>query len=211
MPMLTGFVAADTYARYRSGLRRRMLAYKNQRTVVLGPHMRLLFEDRLTVSYQTLETMHAERFDSAFDEEENLTRFAHLIPDSRSLCATLMIELTDAGQRRRLLGALNEAVHEICLEVDGLLPVRASLNADLPDQHRARPSAVHFLRFDLPRPARAALLDEAGACLSCRHCGFDWEHSMAPALLARLRADLGPGAWVDGLATGMGMPFIGAT
>ena len=211
MPLLTGFVPADTYARYRSGLRRRMLAYKGQRTLMLGPHLRLLFEDRLTVSYQTLETMHAERFDPAFDEEENLTRFAHLIPDNRSLCATLMIELTDSRQRRRLLCALNEAVHEVCLEVGGLPPVRANVNADLPDQHRARPSAVHFLRFVLPRPARAALLNEAGACLTCRHACCNWQQPMAPALLARLRADLGPGAWVDGLATGMGMPFIGAT
>ena len=188
-----------------------MQAYKGQRTVMLGPHMRVLFEDRLTVSYQTLETMHAERFDPALDAEENLTRFAHLLPDSRSLCATLMIELPDAVQRRRSLPALNEAVHEICLEVADLPPVRACVNVDLPDQHRTRPSAVHFLRFDLPRPTRAAFLDEAGACLSCRHVDCAWRHPMAPALMARLRADLGTGARVDGLATGMGMPFIGAT
>lgn len=205
MPLLNGPVAAGAYARHRREICQRMRAYKGLRTLSLGPHMRLLFEDRLTVSHLTLETMHVERFDPAFDAEANLTRFAHLLPDGDSLCATLMIQMEDDALRRQWLPALNEAVHEVFLELQGQPSVRARVNEDLDDQHLARPSAVHFLRFHLPRPARAALLDGAAVRLCCRHAACDCRQALAPALLARLRADLRPGAWVEGLSTHRGL------
>lgn len=203
MPLLTGPVAAGTYARYRSGLRRHMQAYASQRTVPLGPHLQLLFEDRLTVSYQTLEAMFDRRLDPDFDAEENLTRYAHLLPSGHRLCATLRTSLPDA-QRSPWLPLANQAVHQVCLEVQGQAPVCGSIHMGLPEAQGARTDAVHGLRFDLPCQVRAALLDGAPACLSCRHAACEWRQALASTLVQRLRAELDPGAWAAGLAAAVG-------
>ena len=42
----------ETYARERGAFRARVIEHKKARTVHLGPHVTLLFEDELTVRYQ---------------------------------------------------------------------------------------------------------------------------------------------------------------
>jgi hypothetical protein len=42
----------ETYARERPAFRARVLAHKRPRNVAVGPHVTLMFEDRLTIQYQ---------------------------------------------------------------------------------------------------------------------------------------------------------------
>ena len=44
----------ETYARQRVEFRARVMAHKKNRQVQLGEHIRLLFEDRLTIQYQVV-------------------------------------------------------------------------------------------------------------------------------------------------------------
>ena len=73
----------------------------------------------------------------------------------------------------------------------GALPrIVASANDDLADRHRSRPSAVHFLRFELPATVRDALRSGQPAVLGCAHRAYAWQRPLPAALLQRLRADL---------------------
>jgi len=187
-PLLT---LAD-YERDRDGLRRRALAHKQRRCVELGPSMRLQFEDRLTLQHQLHEVLRAERVEDPAERLREWAAYAALWPDGRSWCATLSIELPDAGQRRRELPLLNDAVHHVHLELPGRRRVWADVNADLPDRHRGRPSGVHFVRFELPPVLRRQLRAGVAAVLGCDHPQYRWRRVLPARVGESLLADLAP-------------------
>ena len=51
----------EAYARARKDFRARVLAHKKPRTVHLGEHLTLLFEDELTIRYQIQEMLRIEK------------------------------------------------------------------------------------------------------------------------------------------------------
>src|SRR6516165_9277924 len=51
----------ESYARERNEFRARVLAHKRARTVHLGEHLTLLFEDELTIRYQVQEMLRIEK------------------------------------------------------------------------------------------------------------------------------------------------------
>ena len=51
----------EAYARERREFRERVLAHKKPRTVHLGEHVTLLFEDELTIRYQIQEMLRIEK------------------------------------------------------------------------------------------------------------------------------------------------------
>ena len=148
------------------------------------------FEDEQTVRYQIQEVLHAERVDDLDDAQHEIDTYAHLLPDGSSWKATLMIELPDAQERARELPHLNEAAHRLYIELPRHPRVFALANEDLPDRHLARPSAVHFLRFQFPAPLRIALLAGAGATLGCAHDQYAFRRLIPLATMERLRCDL---------------------
>jgi len=56
----------ETYARERQRFRAQVMAHKKDRTVSLGEHVTLLFEDELTIRYQVQEMLRVERI---FEEQ----------------------------------------------------------------------------------------------------------------------------------------------
>jgi len=51
----------ETYARERPQFRAKVIAHKKDRTVHLGEHVTLVFEDELTIRYQVQEMLRIER------------------------------------------------------------------------------------------------------------------------------------------------------
>jgi hypothetical protein len=178
----------QAYSLRRPALRPAMIRHRRERGLPFGPYMRVQFEDELTVRHQIQEVLYAERHEDAAHE---IATYAHLLPDGRQWKATLQIEIADAAVRARLLPPLNEAVHHLYVDVAGEPRVHAFANEDLPDGHRSRPSGVHFLRFALPAPARAALGRGAGATLGCTHESYPFRRTLPPPLQERLCGDLG--------------------
>src|SRR6478735_1695431 len=97
----------EIYARERSTFRARVLAHKQARSVHLGPHLTLLFEDRLTVQYQVQEMLRIERTFEAAGIEDELDAYNPLIPDGTNLKATLLIEYADPAERAQRLVELH--------------------------------------------------------------------------------------------------------
>lgn len=174
----------------RRAHRQQMIRHRRERCLTLGPCMRLQFEDERTVRYQIQEMLHVERPDTPAAVVEQISTYAHLMPDGSNWKATLQIELPDAEQRRLQLPELNQAVHRVFVDVPRHARVFAQANLDLPDGHLGRPSGVHFLQFQLPETLRSAVLAGATATLGCCHDHYAFRRVIPPATIERLRRDL---------------------
>src|SRR6266702_1928631 len=68
MPQITrdSLLPLEAYAKTRKSFREQVIAHKKARTVHLGEHVTLLFEDELTIRYQIQEML---RIEKTFEEE----------------------------------------------------------------------------------------------------------------------------------------------
>src|SRR6187401_3851484 len=108
MPRITrdSLMTLEAYARERAQFRSRVMAHKKDRTLHLGEHVTLIFEDELTIRYQVQEMLRVERI---FEEEgiqDELAAYNPLVPDGRNLKATMMIEYPDPDERSKRLADL---------------------------------------------------------------------------------------------------------
>ena len=96
----------ERYAKERPQFRARVMEHKKNRTLLLGEHVLLTFEDELTIRYQIQEMLRAERI---FEEEgiqDEVDAYAPLIPDGSNWKVTMMIQYPDIDERRRMLAQL---------------------------------------------------------------------------------------------------------
>jgi hypothetical protein len=154
----------EAYARQREGFRARAIAHKKPRTVHLGEHVTLLFEDELTMRYQIQEMLHWEKtFDEAGIQSE-LDAYNPLVPDGRNWKATMQIEYEEVEERKLALAKLKGVEDRVWVQVDGQARVYAIADEDLERENAQKTASVHFLRFELA-PAMIAGL-KAGASLT---------------------------------------------
>ena len=193
MPQIApdSLLTLEAYARQRRDFRIRVIEHKKRRTVHLGEHLRLIFEDELTVRYQVQEMLRIERI---FEEEGirgELAAYNPLIPDGGNLKATMMLEYPDPEERRSALAQLKGIEDRVWVRVEGCRPVFAIADEDLERENDAKTSAVHFLRFELDAEMRASLKHGAPLAIGVDHprCTHQIEALDGP-VRAALVADL---------------------
>ena len=152
----------ERYAAERNAFRSRVISHKKSRSIALGGHAMLLFEDRLTVQYQIQEMLRIERVFEAAGIQQELDAYNPLIPDGNNLKATLLLEFTDAAERARRLAGLVGIEDRVYAEVHGHGRVFAHADEDIGRSSGEHTSAVHFLRFEFPAAAIHALHEGAG-------------------------------------------------
>jgi hypothetical protein len=183
-------LSLEEYHRERARLRAEVLAHKRNRHVGIGPNVTLYFEDRLTMLYQVQEMLRAERIFETEAIAEELEAYNPLIPDGTNLKATMMLEYPDVAERRDALARLGGIEHRVYVEVDGQGRVFAIADEDLPRTEDDKTAAVHFLRFELEPPMRAALKGGTTLKLGVDHPEYRHE-VVAPATVgSALAADL---------------------
>ena len=184
-------MSLESYAKVRKDFRARVIAHKKNRTVALGEHVVLLFEDELTMRYQVQEMLHAERIFEQEGIQEELDAYNPLIPDGRNFKATMQIEYEDVNERRGALARLKGIEDRTWVRVEGCPPVYAIADEDLERETDEKTSAVHFLRFELTSEMVEALKYGMGLAI-----GVDHPHYAAsldpvpPEVRAALLADL---------------------
>jgi hypothetical protein len=151
VPRITreSLLTLEAYAKTRSDFRAEVIAHKKQRTVHLGAHLTLLFEDELTIRYQIQEILRVEK---TFEEDaiqEELDAYNPLVPDGRNWKATLLIEYEDAGERKAALSTLKGVEDRVWVQAGTLPRVYANADEDLERENDEKTSAVHFVRFEL--------------------------------------------------------------
>ncbi|MGZ5131678.1 MAG: DUF3501 family protein [Caldimonas sp.] len=183
-------LSLEAYAKIRASSRPAFIAHRRLRSVQLGEHLNLQFEDETTVLRQIQEMLHIEKI---FDEQGiqgEIDAYAALVPDGSNWKATLLIEYADPNERKRELGRLIGVEDRLFVEVEGHERSYAIADEDLDRENDEKTSAVHFLRFEFSKPARDALRAGAGARLGCDHTHYPAHVTIAPETLASLAGDL---------------------
>ena len=138
----------EEYATVRSSFREDAVAHKKNRSVSLGDHVTLFFEDRKTVQYQIQEMLRIERTFEAEGIQDELDAYNPLIPTGDTLKATMFIEYGNPEIRREKLKELAGIEHKVYVQVLGHDPVFAVADEDLERGNEDKTSAVHFLTFN---------------------------------------------------------------
>ena len=181
----------ETYAKARKEFRARVLAHKKHRSVHLGDHVTLLFEDELTIRYQIQEMLRIEKtFDEAGIRDE-LDAYNPLVPDGSNFKATMLIEYVDETERRTALARLKGIEDRTWIQVEGCPRVYAIADEDLERENADKTSSVHFLRFELAAEMTAALKSGLALGIGLDHPNYRAAiAAVAPETRRALLADL---------------------
>ena len=183
-------LSLEAYARERDAFRARVIEHKKRRSVHLGQHVRLQFEDELTIRYQVQEMLRIERI---FEEEGiagELEAYNPLVPDGTNWKATMLIEYPDAEERKRMLGLLRGIERGVWVQVAGHARVKAIADEDLDRETEEKTSSVHFLRFELDQGMRATLARGAAVTVGVEHLYYTARVELPADVRAALCADL---------------------
>ena len=183
-------LSLEAYARERSSFRAKVIEHKKHRTVALGEHITLLFEDELTVRYQVQEMLRIERIFEEDGIRHELDAYNPLVPDGANWKATMLIEYPDADERRRMLAQLKGIESRVWVQIGGGERITAIADEDLERENEEKTSAVHFLRFEFDGAARAALVAGAGLAVGVDHPLYQARAALTPAVRDALAADL---------------------
>ena len=185
-------LSLEAYARQRKEFREKVLAHKKDRTVHLGEHVTLVFEDELTMRYQIQEMLRIERTFEDQGIQDELDAYNPLIPDGSNLKATMMIEYADAEERKFALTQLKGIEDRVWVQAEGCARVHAIADEDLERENEEKTSAVHFLRFELSPEMKQALKYGVALALGVDHPNYQSElGAVAAGVRSSLVRDLG--------------------
>jgi hypothetical protein len=180
----------EAYSKIRKTARAQAIEHRKLRSVTLGEHITVQFEDEQTIRRQIQEMLHIEKI---FDEDgiqSEIDAYAPLVPDGTNWKATMLIEYPDAHERKRELARLIGVEDRMFVEVEGHTRIYAIADEDLDRENEEKTSSVHFLRFEFAPAAREAVRAGASVKLGCDHTNYPSHVVIAPESLASLAGDL---------------------
>lgn len=162
----------ETYAKTRVEFRKQVMEHKKNRSVYLGNHVTLLFEDEMTLRYQVQEMLRIEKI---FEEEgiqSELDAYNPLCPEGSNFKATMLIEYGNVAERKVALAKLIGIEDRLFIQVEGQARVYAIADEDLERETAEKTSAVHFVRFELTPEMKSALKSGAQMMVGCDHPNY---------------------------------------
>ncbi|TAN55053.1 MAG: DUF3501 family protein [Betaproteobacteria bacterium] len=180
----------ETYAKQRKEFRARVIAHKQQRSLRLGEHLTLVFEDELTIRYQIQEMLRIERIFEEDGIRGELDAYNPLVPDGSNWKATMLLEYPEIEERQRRLAQLKGIEDSVWVQVEGCDRVHAIADEDLERENEQKTSSVHFLRFELTSEMRSAIKYGVGLTVGVDHPEYRVRVAAPQALRAALACDL---------------------
>lgn len=181
----------EDYAQKRDAFRQQVMAHKKDRGLQIGPHLRLLFEDRVTMHYQVQEMLRAERIFEAQGIQDELDTYNELIPDGSNWKATMLIEYEDIAERQKALAQLVGIEDRVWVQVAGHDKVYAIADEDMERERANKTSSVHFLRFELTPEMVEVLKRGANLAAGVDHANYSYMIEPVPsAVIQALLKDL---------------------
>ena len=180
----------EAYSKIRKSSKPEVIAHRKLRSVHLGDHVTLQFEDEQTIRRQIQEMLHIEKI---FDEDgiqSEIDAYGPLVPDGSNWKATMLIEYPDPNERKRELARLIGVEDRMFIEVEGHQRVYAIADEDLDRENDEKTSAVHFVRFEFTASAKQAVRAGAAVKLGCDHANYPAHVGISPETLASLAGDL---------------------
>ena len=136
----------DIYTSQRKELRKKIVDFKKNRRIPLGPYATFYFESYETMLAQVQEMLYIEK---GGDEQLNdeLAAYNPLVPNGQELTATLMFEIDNPVSRATFLGKVGGIEEKVYMKVNGEL-IKAVPEEDV-DRTSAegKASSVQFIHF----------------------------------------------------------------
>lgn len=184
-------MSLEAYHKARPEMRKQIIEHKKLRTVHLGDHVSLLFEDELTLRYQVQEMLRIEKIFEDEGIQSELDAYNPLCPDGSNFKATMLIEYGNVAERRVALSKLIGIEDRLFIQVEGQSRVYAIADEDLDRETEEKTSAVHFVRFELTSEMKSALKNGAQMMVGCDHPNYLAHiEELPPDTLAALLKDL---------------------
>jgi hypothetical protein len=180
----------EAYSKIRKTSRADAIAHRRRRSVLLGEHVTVQFEDEQTIRRQIQEMLHIEKIFEEDGIQGEIDAYAPLVPDGSNWKATMLIEYPDPNERKRELARLIGIEDRMFVEVEGHARLYAIADEDLDRENDEKTSSVHFLRFEFPPAAREAVRAGAAVKLGCDHTNYPAHVTIAAETLASLAGDL---------------------
>jgi hypothetical protein len=174
-------MSLEQYASERTRLRSEVIAHKQVRNVQVGPNMTWCFEDYITIRYQILEMLRAERIFESDGIQGELDAYNPLIPDGSNWKVTLLLEFPDPNERRVALEKLMGVEDRCWIRVSEMERVFAIADEDMERTNDEKTSAVHFLRFELSPSMVEAMKSGASLSIGVDHDNYRHVQSPLPA------------------------------
>tara|TARA_B100001057_G_scaffold494939_1_gene592688 strand:+ start:747 stop:1340 length:594 start_codon:yes stop_codon:yes gene_type:complete len=136
----------DLYTTQRKDLRKRIVEFKKNRRVALGPYATFYFESYETMLAQIQEMLYIEK---GGDEQlrDELTAYNPLIPNGKELVATLMFEIDNPVSRATFLSKVGGIEGKVFMKIDGDT-VKAIPEDDVDrTSSDGKASSVQFIHF----------------------------------------------------------------
>jgi len=141
----------EEYSIERNKFKEKVLEVKNNRSVLVGDNINLLFENSLTIKYQVQEMLRIEKIFESEAIQEELDTYNPLIPNGNNLKATMLIEYTDVSERKNWLQKLKGVEKKIWIKIGSNGQIFPHADEDLEREDENKTSAVHFLRWELSK------------------------------------------------------------
>lgn len=180
----------EAYSKIRKTSRADAIAHRRRRSVLLGEHVTVQFEDEQTIRRQIQEMLHIEKIFEEDGIQGEIDAYAPLVPDGSNWKATMLIEYPDPNERKRELARLIGIEDRMFVEVEGHARLYAIADEDLDRENDEKTSSVHFLRFEFPPAAREAVRAGAAVKLGCDHTNYPAHVTIGAETLASLAGDL---------------------
>ena len=147
--VIKDLLSLENYDLKRDEIKNKLLEHKKNRSISIGNHMVLLFEDYETIKYQVQEMLRIEKIFNKDEMQSEIDAYSPLIPDGTNLKATMLIMYTDIDERQIMLQKLHNIENKIWISINDGKKIYAVSDEDLERSKDNKTSAVHFLRFQL--------------------------------------------------------------
>lgn len=178
------------YEQIRERFRARIVEDKKRRRVPLGTNMTVLFENHDTALYQIQEMLRTERISSEHAILHELETYNELVPGADELSATIFVEYDDKAERDQMLEKLAGLEEKFYVSVAG---TRHPATPDPRNDRRDRTTAVHYVKFPLPKAAADAARAKQPISVGVAHPEYSAETPLSPELVATLSRELAEG------------------
>ena len=164
-------MSLEEYSKQRDEIREKVLNHKKSRKIDIGTHVSLLFEDKLTITYQIQEMLRIEKIFEQDGIYEELNAYNPLIPNGDNWKATMLIQYPDEEERKEALALLVGIENKVWVKVGDAKKIYAISDEDLDRTRSDKTSSVHFLRFQMQQ-TEIRIIDHSAPI----EFGIDHEH-----------------------------------
>jgi len=186
---IENLLSLEDYDNQRDDIKKDLIEHKKHRTVSIGEHIILLFENYSTIKYQVQEMLRIEKIFNKKEMQEEIDAYNPLIPDGNNLKATMLIMYPDVDERKVMLSKLHGIENNIWLSC-GSRKITAFADEDLERSTDNKTSAVHFLRFQLDEDDITGFLSNEKISMGVNHNEYNKEIDLEPDTRASLIKDL---------------------